>query len=48
MICQDKARKATGPQMDILEDEYVDHELFSLSAIKVLRFESNLCVGFFF
>ncbi|KAL1202891.1 hypothetical protein V5N11_015145 [Cardamine amara subsp. amara] len=31
---KDKTRKATGPQMDILEDEYVDHDLFSLSAIK--------------
>ncbi|CAL0304239.1 unnamed protein product [Lupinus luteus] len=31
---KDKARKATGMQMDAVEDGYVDHELFSLSAIK--------------
>ncbi|KAJ7971847.1 FtsJ-like methyltransferase family protein [Quillaja saponaria] len=31
---KDKARKATGMQIDALEDGYVDHELFSLSAIK--------------
>ncbi|ESQ54731.1 hypothetical protein EUTSA_v10024417mg [Eutrema salsugineum] len=31
---KDKTRKATGPQIDALEDGYVDHELFSLSAIK--------------
>ncbi len=28
-------RKATGMQIDALEDGYVDHELFSLSSIKV-------------
>ncbi|WVZ02610.1 hypothetical protein V8G54_023416 [Vigna mungo] len=31
---KDKARKATGMQMDAVEDGYVDHELFSLSSIK--------------
>ncbi|XP_010433595.1 PREDICTED: putative rRNA methyltransferase [Camelina sativa] len=31
---KDKTRKATNPQMDVLEDCYVDHDLFSLSAIK--------------
>ncbi|XP_010438837.1 PREDICTED: putative rRNA methyltransferase [Camelina sativa] len=33
---KDKTRKATNPQMDVLEDGYVDvdHDLFSLSAIK--------------
>lgn len=31
---KDKARKATGVQIDALEDGYVDHELFSLSSIK--------------
>ncbi|KAE8716887.1 hypothetical protein F3Y22_tig00110108pilonHSYRG00092 [Hibiscus syriacus] len=33
--CLDKSRKATGMQIDALEDGYVDHELFSLSSIKV-------------
>ncbi|PSS29440.1 AdoMet-dependent rRNA methyltransferase [Actinidia chinensis var. chinensis] len=31
---KDKARKATGMQVDAVEDGYVDHELFSLSSIK--------------
>jgi len=31
---QDKARKATGMQVDAVED-YVDHELFSLASMKV-------------
>ncbi|CDY49479.1 BnaCnng17450D [Brassica napus] len=31
---KDKTRKATNPQIDALEDGYVDHELFSLAAIK--------------
>ncbi|RDX79116.1 spb1 [Mucuna pruriens] len=31
---KDKARKATGMQMDAVEDGYVDQELFSLSSIK--------------
>ncbi|TKY67569.1 AdoMet-dependent rRNA methyltransferase spb1 [Spatholobus suberectus] len=31
---KDKARKATGMQMDVIEDGYVDQELFSLSSIK--------------
>lgn len=31
---KDKARKATGMQMDAVEDGYVDIELFSLSSIK--------------
>ncbi|CAH2077950.1 unnamed protein product [Thlaspi arvense] len=31
---KDKTRKATNPQIDVLEDGYVDHDLFSLSAIK--------------
>ncbi|KAJ1393657.1 S-adenosyl-L-methionine-dependent methyltransferase [Sesbania bispinosa] len=31
---KDKARKATGMQMDAIEDGYVDQELFSLSSIK--------------
>ncbi|XP_010526611.1 PREDICTED: putative rRNA methyltransferase [Tarenaya hassleriana] len=31
---KDKLRKATGAQIDALEDGYVDHELFSLSSIK--------------
>ncbi|OWM87239.1 pre-rRNA 2'-O-ribose RNA methyltransferase [Punica granatum] len=31
---KDKARKATGMQIDALEDGYIDHELFSLSSIK--------------
>ncbi|XP_020217180.1 adoMet-dependent rRNA methyltransferase spb1 [Cajanus cajan] len=31
---KDKARKATGMQMDAVEDGYVDLELFSLSSIK--------------
>ena len=35
-FCQDKTRTATNPQIDALEDGYVDHELFSLAAIKVL------------
>lgn len=32
---QDKARKATGMQVDVMQDGYIDHELFSLSSIKV-------------
>ncbi|KAI4376057.1 hypothetical protein MLD38_013853 [Melastoma candidum] len=31
---KDKARKATGMQVDALEDGYIDEELFSLSSIK--------------
>ncbi|CAN7014514.1 hypothetical protein IGI04_013213 [Brassica rapa subsp. trilocularis] len=31
---KDKTRKATNPQIDALEDGYVDHDLFSLAAIK--------------
>ncbi|KAK4761271.1 hypothetical protein SAY87_006164 [Trapa incisa] len=31
---KDKARKATGMQIDVMEDGYIDHELFSLSSIK--------------
>ncbi|KAL5541932.1 hypothetical protein UlMin_009642 [Ulmus minor] len=31
---KEKAQKAMGMQMDGVEDSYVDHELFSLSAIK--------------
>ncbi|PON94756.1 AdoMet-dependent rRNA methyltransferase, Spb [Trema orientale] len=31
---KDKARKANGMQIDALDDGYIDHELFSLSAIK--------------
>lgn len=31
---KDKARKATGMQVDALQDGYVDNELFSLAAIK--------------
>ncbi|MCI00828.1 hypothetical protein A2U01_0021850, partial [Trifolium medium] len=31
---KDKARKATGMQMDAVEDGYVDHELFSLASMK--------------
>ncbi|GKV42816.1 hypothetical protein SLEP1_g50183 [Rubroshorea leprosula] len=31
---KDKARKATGMQVDAMEDGYVDNELFSLSSIK--------------
>ncbi|CDY66008.1 BnaA08g30800D [Brassica napus] len=31
---KDKTRTATNPQIDALEDGYVDHELFSLAAIK--------------
>ncbi|XP_061359607.1 uncharacterized protein LOC133303671 isoform X2 [Gastrolobium bilobum] len=31
---KDKARKATGMQMDVMEDGYVDQELFALSSIK--------------
>lgn len=34
-IYQDKARKATGMQIDVMQDDYTDHELFSLSSIKV-------------
>jgi hypothetical protein len=34
-MLQDKARKATGMQIDATEDGYIDHELFSLSSIKV-------------
>lgn len=37
-VLQDKSRKATGMQIDALEDGYVDHELFSLSSIKVRFF----------
>lgn len=37
-FCQDKTRTATNPQIDALEDGYVDHELFSLAAIKVPHF----------
>jgi len=33
-VLQDKARKATGMQVDAVED-YVDHELFSLASMKV-------------
>ncbi|KAJ0009800.1 hypothetical protein Pint_34703 [Pistacia integerrima] len=32
---KDKARKATGMQVDVMQDDYIDHELFSLSSIKV-------------
>ncbi|KAF9610258.1 hypothetical protein IFM89_021582 [Coptis chinensis] len=31
---KEKSRKATGMQIDALTDDYVDHELFSLSSIK--------------
>lgn len=31
---KDKARKATGMQIDVMQDDYTDHELFSLSSIK--------------
>ncbi|XP_023006884.1 adoMet-dependent rRNA methyltransferase spb1 [Cucurbita maxima] len=31
---KDKARKALGMQLDVMEDGYIDHELFSLSNIK--------------
>ncbi|XVE93649.1 hypothetical protein REPUB_Repub01dG0212300 [Reevesia pubescens] len=31
---KDKSRKATGMQIDALEDGYIDHELFSLSSIR--------------
>ncbi|XVF45303.1 hypothetical protein PTKIN_Ptkin02bG0194800 [Pterospermum kingtungense] len=31
---KDKSRKATGMQIDVLEDGYIDHELSSLSSIK--------------
>ncbi|XP_038901448.1 adoMet-dependent rRNA methyltransferase spb1 [Benincasa hispida] len=31
---KDKARKAMGAQLDVMEEGYVDHELFSLSNIK--------------
>ncbi|KAK2991692.1 hypothetical protein RJ640_016398 [Escallonia rubra] len=31
---KDKSRKATGMQVDVMEDGYTDHELFSLSSIK--------------
>ncbi|XP_044509137.1 pre-rRNA 2'-O-ribose RNA methyltransferase [Mangifera indica] len=31
---KDKARKATGMQVDVMQDGYIDHELFSLSSIK--------------
>ncbi|KAA0045562.1 hypothetical protein IC582_025161 [Cucumis melo] len=31
---KDKARKAMGTQIDVMEEGYVDHELFSLSNIK--------------
>ncbi|KAE8732191.1 isoflavone reductase-like protein [Hibiscus syriacus] len=34
MPWSDKSRKATGMQIDALENSYVDHELFSLSSIK--------------
>ncbi|XWS54930.1 hypothetical protein CRYUN_Cryun10bG0131600 [Craigia yunnanensis] len=33
-VLQDRSRKATGMQIDALEDGYTDHELFSLSSIK--------------
>lgn len=31
---KDKARKATGMQVDVMEDGYTDHELFTLASIK--------------
>ncbi|XP_023512222.1 adoMet-dependent rRNA methyltransferase spb1-like [Cucurbita pepo subsp. pepo] len=31
---KDKARKAMGMQLDVMEEGYIDHELFSLSNIK--------------
>lgn len=34
---KDKARKATGMQVDALEEGYTDHELFSLSSIKAKK-----------
>lgn len=34
-IFQDKVRKATGMQIDAMQDGYTDDTLFSLSAIKV-------------
>uniref|UniRef100_A0A803MXW3 Putative rRNA methyltransferase n=1 Tax=Chenopodium quinoa TaxID=63459 RepID=A0A803MXW3_CHEQI len=34
LLDQDKARKATGMQIDALQDGYVDNELFSLASIK--------------
>lgn len=37
-IVQDKARKATGMQIDALQDGYVDNELFSLASIKVCHY----------
>ncbi|XP_031271027.1 adoMet-dependent rRNA methyltransferase spb1 [Pistacia vera] len=33
-MAKDKARKATGMQVDVMQDDYIDHELFSLSSIK--------------
>ncbi|KAE8705186.1 transcription factor bHLH49-like isoform X2 [Hibiscus syriacus] len=41
VIVPDKSRKATGMQIDALEDGYVDHELFSLSSIKGSEDEQN-------
>jgi AdoMet-dependent rRNA methyltransferase SPB1 len=34
-LFQDKARKATGMQIDATGDNYGDPDLFSISAIKV-------------
>lgn len=34
---KDKARKATGMQVDVMEDGYTDNDLFSLSSIKGKR-----------
>lgn len=47
---QDKSRKATGMQVDATEDGYTDHELFSLSSMKVsLQFDLSLFIsGFIF
>lgn len=46
LMLQDKARKATGMQIDATEDGYTDLELFSLSSIKVLYHLMTRLYGF--
>jgi len=45
LFVQDKARKATGMQVDALQDGYVDSELFSLASVKVCF--AVICCGVF-
>lgn len=42
LLLQDKARKATGMQIDATGDDYGDPDLFSISVIKVSCFSISI------